>query len=132
MGRTPHRAERGGDGLRSRVRVGDVRKMTTLTKRAHLLVTQGVREGRSAAGPRLLQLSRLRKRGGNGPGESGKTEQAFRPKPREGEAGLRGVGRGVRGGKQAGTVARERGRRVFIFLFFLLFQNHFESFSKAL
>ena len=59
------------------------------------------------------------------PCESGKAEQAFRPKPREREAGLRGVGRGVRGGKQAGTVARERGRRVFIFLFFNAIRNPF-------
>ena len=42
MGRTPHHAERGGDGLWSRVRVRHVRKMMALTERAHLLVAQGV------------------------------------------------------------------------------------------
>ena len=77
-----------------------MRKTTALIEGAHLLVTQGTREGHGAARPWLLQLGRLRERGGNGPGESRKAEQAFRPKPREGEAGLHGVGRGVR--EQAG------------------------------
>ena len=53
MGRTPHRAERGGDGLQSRVWVSNMRKMMALTEWAHLSVTQGTEE-RGAA---LLGLS---------------------------------------------------------------------------
>ena len=44
MGRMPHRVERDGDRLRSRVRVSDMRKMMALTERAHLAVTQGAGE----------------------------------------------------------------------------------------
>ena len=54
MGRTPHRAERGGDGLQSRVWVSNMRKMMALTEWAHLSVTQG-------AGP-TRQRDRARKR----------------------------------------------------------------------
>ena len=88
------------------------------------------REGCGAARPRLLRLGRLRERGGNGPRESRKAKQAFRPKPREREAGQRGVGRRVRGKKQARLVARER-EKSFYFSFFSFISKSFSNYFKS-